>query len=110
MSRTSYAIAQQCHPDNEVTAVGAYDPDELVAVPAWTVKVARGLAATLAHCADLQKTIDFGQQPDVDSIVEAATAFNPLPEHEDIGSTQQLAELLQETAQVLSESLQNGQD
>ncbi|MEU3455231.1 hypothetical protein ABZ671_16795 [Micromonospora sp. NPDC006766] len=91
------------HPANAITP---YDPDELIAVPAWTLLIARGLAATVAHRAKQHRTIDFGQHAHTTLLAEAALAFDPLPGRPAPETADELAELLRLTADVLTSSLQ----
>lgn len=85
--------------------VTPYDPNQLVAVPAWTLLIARSLAATLAHRAQHHGSLDFGLHDHAALVAEAALAFDPLPGEAVPGTADQLAALLHETADVLTSSL-----
>ncbi|MFG3423186.1 hypothetical protein [Micromonospora sp. NPDC048063] len=87
--------------------IAPYNPDQLIAVPAWTLLIARGLAATVAHRAKQQRSIDFGQQDHAALVAEAALAFDPIPGQAIPETADALAEILWETADVLTSSLQN---
>ncbi|MFJ2087493.1 hypothetical protein ACIOBK_33550 [Micromonospora chokoriensis] len=87
-------------------SVTPYDPHQMVAAPAWTLLIARSLAATLAYRAQHHGSLDFGLHDHAALIAEAALAFDPLPGQAVPDTASQLATLLHETAEVLTSSLQ----
>lgn len=86
-----------------VTAVDAYQPHQLVTVPAWAAVIAQDLAAAVASRADAGGISDIGRPGDTPRIAELSRAFTPIFSRR--GSSAAIADLLHSTAVALTTSI-----
>ncbi len=85
--------------------IGTYDPDEPLIVPYWAVLVARGLAGLVARHADRGATVNLADDNELQLVVGALLAANPLPDAARPTDHHSLARTLRHLADTIAGSL-----